>query len=116
MRNVDETIKFPNDTNIQHENETNSAENINRNRVMFLGLIFFSIVLLLANINGSLGRPFLNVYLLKEVVSDPIIATFAYLPSGIISMIIAPKLGKIADKIKPSIGILIFNTLGATLT
>jgi len=118
LRKVDEKIKFSNDTNIQHENETNSIENTNtnRNRVMFLGLIFLSIVLLLANINGSLGRPFLNVYLLKEVVSDPLIATFAYLPSGIISMIIAPKLGKIADKIKPSIGILIFNTLGAILT
>ncbi|GAH25558.1 unnamed protein product, partial [marine sediment metagenome] len=116
LRKVDETIKFSNETNIQHENETNSTENTNRNRLMFLGLIFLSIVLLLASINGSLGRPFLNVYLLEAVVSDPIIATFAYLPSGIISMIIAPKLGEVADKIKPSIGILIFNTFGAILT
>lgn len=116
LRKVDETIKFSNETNIQHENETNSTENTNRNRLMFLGLIFLSIVLLLASINGSLGRPFLNVYLLEAVVSDPIIATFAYLPSRIISMIIAPKLGEVADKIKPSIGILIFNTFGAILT
>jgi len=116
LRKVDETIKFSNETNILHENETNSTENTNRNRLVFLGLIFLSIVLLLASINGSLGRPFLNVYLLEAVVSDPTIATFAYLPSGIISMIIAPKLGEFADKIKPSIGILIFNTLGAILT
>jgi len=116
LRKVDETIKFSTETNIQNENETNSIENTNRNRFLFLGLIFLSIVLLLASINGSLGRPFLNVYLLEAVVSDPIIATFAYLPSGIISMIIAPKLGEVADKIKPSIGILIFNTFGAILT
>ena len=114
LRKVDENIKFSNDINVKHVNETNSIENTNR--LMFLGLIFLSIVLLLANINGFLGRPFLNVYILEVVVSDPIIATFAYLPSGVVSMIIAPKLGKIADKIKPSIGILIFNTFGAILT
>ena len=116
LLSVDETIKFSNDNNMQNENETNSTENTNRNRIMFLGLVFLSIVLLLASINGSLGRPFLNVYILEEVVSDPLIATFAYLPSGIISMIIAPKLGKIADRIKPSIGILIFSTFGAIFT
>lgn len=116
LRKVDETIKFSNEINMQYENETNSTENSNRNRLMIFGLIFLSIVLLLSSINGSLGRPFLNVYLLEAVVSDPTIATFAYLPSGIISMIIAPKLGEIADKIKPSIGILIFNTFGAILT
>ncbi|MBA7626286.1 hypothetical protein ES703_33731 [subsurface metagenome] len=34
LRKVDETIKFPNETNIQHENETNSTENTNRNRLI----------------------------------------------------------------------------------
>ena len=114
LRKVNENIKFSNDINVKHENETNSIENTNR--LMFLGLIFLSIVLLLANINGFLGRPFLNVYILEAVVSDPILATLVYLPSGIISMIIAPKLGMLADKIKPSIGILIFNMSGAILT
>lgn len=73
-------------------------------------------VLLLANMNGSLARPFLNKYLLEVITSDPFLASLVYLPAGAISMFLAPKLGKLVDRIKPELGISITSIIGAVTT
>ena len=66
-----------------------------------MGFILFCIVILLANINGSLAKPFLNVYIIEEIINDELIASFIYIPAGIAAMYLAPKLGQIVDKIQP---------------
>jgi predicted MFS family arabinose efflux permease len=83
---------------------------------MVLGFAFITLVLLLANVNGSLSKPFLNLYLLKVITNDPLIASFAYIPAGIISMLLAPKLGKLLDKVRPELGISLTSILGALVT
>lgn len=115
IRKVDETIKFPHD-NLLNSDNLGENRSSNNNTVLIIGLAFILIVLLLANINGTLAKPFLNVYLLEVIVSDPIIANLAYIPSGIISMLLAPKLGKLADKMNPTLGITISSILGALMT
>jgi MFS family permease len=83
---------------------------------MIPGLIFFSLVLLLANINGSIGRPFLNIFILAEIINDPTIAMLAFIPSGFVSLFLAPRLGAYVDKIRPALGIAVTSFLGAMIT
>ena len=80
------------------------------------GLIFLNLVLFLGSINGSIGRPFFNVFILEEIINDPTIAMLAFIPSGFISLFLAPKLGAFVDKLKPSIGIGISSFLGSIIT
>ena len=114
IREVDESIKISED-NSQND-ITKQVLKKNFARKMIFGLIFISIVLLLANTNGSLSRPFLNFYLLEVITNDPWLASMAYLPAGIISMLLAPKLGKFVDRIKPELGISIASIIGAITT
>jgi MFS family permease len=111
---VDESIKFkyPETSNNRNEQE---KKILNQNRIL-LGILFISIVLFLANINGSLAKPFLNVYLLEVITNDPSIAVWLYLPAGIVSMGLSPLFGRLVDRIKPSLGLTISSILGAIIT
>jgi len=73
-------------------------------------------VLLLASINGSLVRPFYNVYIINEIISDETLAMFVYAPSGFISLFLSPKIGQYVDKLHPMIGITISSVLGSLVT
>ncbi|MFX0031104.1 MAG: MFS transporter [Candidatus Hodarchaeota archaeon] len=115
IRKVDESIKF-NNFEVSLEKSNNQKRTSKLSAHFLVGLIFISFVLFLANINGSLAKPFLNLYLLKNIVNDPTIAVWVYLPSGIVSMLLAPKLGNLVDRLKPSVGISIASTLGAIIT
>jgi MFS family permease len=85
-------------------------------KIMIFGFILISIVLFLASLNGSLSRPFLNKYLLEVVTNNPLLASLTYIPAGTISMLLAPKLGKMLDRIKPELGISVASVLGAIVT
>ena len=104
-RIVDETLIIS-DTNLKTEIP----------KIMILGFILISIVLFLASLNASLSRPFLNKYLLEVVTNNPLFASLAYIPAGTISMLLAPKLGKMLDRIKPELGISLASVLGALVT
>lgn len=112
FRNVDDTIKYDS-FNAQKEKiqENNIVSNL-----LLLSIVFFLIVLFLGSINGSLAKPFLLVYLLENLTTDPTIATFIYLPVGAVSVYLAPKLGGLADKISPYLGISIASLFGAIIT
>ena len=99
-------------------NENNSDNNLKTEipKIMILGFILISIVLFLASLNASLSRPFLNKYLLEVVTNNPLFASLAYIPAGTISMLLAPKLGKMLDRIKPELGISLASVLGALVT
>jgi len=114
-RNINEDIKYTNNSS-QHEIDSDKINSKNTRSYFYIGLIFLLIALLFSNVNGSLAKPFLNVYLLEEIENNPILAVFGFLPGYIISLLIAPKVGNYIDKIKPAIGITVSSLLGALFT
>lgn len=109
---VDEDMKYdPSSETLNAEKENMGISNI-----FLLSMIFFLIVLLLGSTNGSLAKPFLLVYLLENLTTDPNIAMYIYIPAGVASVYLAPKIGEIADRISPYSGISIASLLGAVTT
>jgi MFS family permease len=117
-REVDESIKF----NEPSENITNPLIEENKEKhaklagPIILGSIFLMSVLFLSNINGSIAKPFLNIFVIETIESNIQLVTWAYLPAGIVATLLAPKLGKLVDKFRPAIGITVTSTLGALVT
>ncbi len=117
-REVDESIKF----NEPSDNFTSPLLKENREKraklagPIILGSLFLMSVLFLSNINGSIAKPFLNIYVIETIESNVQLVTWAYLPAGIVATLLAPKLGKLVDKFRPAIGITVTSSLGALVT
>jgi MFS family permease len=83
----------------------------------FIGFGVLVIAFMTSNINQSLAFPFFQVYLIEELnILDPTIVMLIYFPSQIISLLLAPNIGKIADKINPVLGVAIVSSLGSFVT
>lgn len=95
--------------NIQPDRETWSSQ-------LKSGFLFIMIVLVLASINSSIGRPFVQVYFLEYVNSDPNTVLLIYIPGGIFQMLLAAKMGALADRIPPKVSITISSVAGAIIT
>ncbi|MHA1473415.1 MAG: MFS transporter [Promethearchaeota archaeon] len=117
-REVDESIKFNehSDNLIDPLIKENKKKHAKLARPIILGSFFLMSVLFLSNINGSIAKPFLNIYVIETIESNIQLVTWAYLPAGIVATLLAPKLGKLVDKFRPSIGITVTSTLGALVT
>nr|MDO8118830.1 MFS transporter [Candidatus Sigynarchaeota archaeon] len=70
----------------------------------------------LSNVNGTMAKPFIQVYMLNVFTDDPVLVLLAYIPVGIVSMLMAPKMGKLVDRLDPAVGVTIFGILGAIQT
>jgi MFS family permease len=116
---VDESIKF---SNVNDEDNNNiSTDNPQKKKVftspsMIIGAMFIIILLFLGSINGSIARPYLNLYIIENIESNVNLVVWAYLPTGLLATLLAPKLGVLVDKLYPLIGITITSTLGALTT
>ena len=112
---VDESIKFEN-----IESELTGVDTPPTQKTiptgLVIGLVLLFIVLFLSSTNGSLAKPFLNVYLLETIEDNPTLAALAYAPSGFVSMLLAPRLGDFADRTNPYLGISLASILGAIIT
>jgi len=117
-RRVDESIKFLENSNINNNMTNNSTKKSKflYSTPMIIGIIFLMSVLFLGSVNGSIAKPFLNIYLLENIESNVNLVVWAYLPAGILATLFAPKLGAIVDKLLPSVGITITSLLGALVT
>ena len=117
-REVDESIKFndPSDNLINPLIKKNKEKHTKLAGPLILGSFFLMSVLFLSNINGSIAKPFLNIYVIETIESNIQLVTWAYLPAGIVATLLAPKLGKLVDKFRPAIGITVTSTLGALVT
>lgn len=97
-----------------------SSKSQKHNNIAFgflVGFIFLTIAFMTSNINQSLAPPFFQVYLIDEIgVNNATMVMLIYFPSQIISMLLAPKLGKISDKINPMLGIAIASSFGSLVT
>ncbi|MHA1234336.1 MAG: MFS transporter [Promethearchaeota archaeon] len=83
----------------------------------FIGFSVLTLAFMMSSMNQSLAYPFFQVYLIEELnVDNPTMVMIIYFPSQIISLLFAPKIGKIADKINPIIGVAFVSGLGALVT
>jgi MFS family permease len=113
---VDESIKITETKFIQIPSIIEKETKPRSQKKLLFGFIFLTLVLFLGSINGSIGRPFFNLFILEEIINDPTIAMLVFIPSGFVSLFLAPKLGAFVDKLKPSIGIAISSFLGSIIT
>lgn len=111
---VDESLKFDNIEDGQSLSDISTPKIVSTSLIFGLFLLF--VVLFLSSTNGSLAKPFLNVYLLEYIEDNPTLAALAYAPSGFVSMLLAPRLGEIADRTNPYLGISIASVFGAIIT
>ncbi|MBA7530356.1 hypothetical protein ES705_22559 [subsurface metagenome] len=83
----------------------------------FFGFSVLTIAFMLSSMNQSLAYPFFQVYLIEELkVEMPILVMLICFPAQVLSMLFAPKLGKIADKVNPVLGVAVVSGLGALVT
>jgi MFS family permease len=85
-------------------------------RLLFLGVLLLLVAVFVSATNERIAKPFIQFYLFDYLTSDPQIVMLVYLPTGVISLLITPLLGKWADQINPKYGLVIVATLGAITT
>jgi MFS family permease len=115
---------IPSVTMIDVETETEELEtglrknnnSLPLDRQLLIGFVIILAVLFVENLVGSLVAPFLEVFLLKNITQDLNLMSIAYLPGGILSMVLAPKIGKFADKVKPQIWLAVTSAVGSLTT
>lgn len=90
------------------------------NRTFFISFFIFIIAILITSIIGTMFSPFISAYLIENLLSGisviiiPIIVMIVYFPAQVISQLLASKIGKIYDRISPTISIMmigIFRTV-----
>lgn len=81
-----------------------------------LGIILLFSALLFSATNMGLYRPFIQPFVLDNINSDIGLVGWFYLPTTIIGTLISPKLGVLADKLNPYIGIALSSFLGGIVT
>ena len=113
--NISENMEIPNTTEVKVE----ESHEDKGNRILFFYLGFSILVLafMTSNINQTIAPPFFMLYLNDEIgVVNPIAIMLIYLPSQIVSLLLAPKMGKLADKISPVLGVVLVSGFGALVT
>ncbi|WP_371804385.1 MFS transporter [Candidatus Lokiarchaeum ossiferum] len=111
---VDDKIKFVNEETSNSEEKISSTLTLKKNWIY--GILFLYLVILLSNFNGSLAKPFIQIYLMEFITQNTDLILAAYFCNGILTTILAPKLGKIIDKIRPEWGISLASIAGALFT
>jgi MFS family permease len=115
-REIDETIIFSESSEkITYVHPSNNNKTTLK-PIIIIGSVFLMLILFFGSINSSIARPFLNIYIIENIEGDLLLATYAYLPAGLIATFFAPKLGEYVDKLHPVIGITITSLSGALIT
>ncbi|MFX0081398.1 MAG: MFS transporter [Candidatus Hodarchaeota archaeon] len=118
-KRIDETIKFSplNDNSLNDlSNDTSSINKIFTSTSMIIGVIFLVFLLFLGSINGNIARPYLNIYVIENIEGNINLVVWAYLPTGLLATLFAPRLGTLVDKLHPLVGITLTSSLGAFMT
>ncbi len=81
-----------------------------------IGFVILILAFMTSNINQTIAPPYFQLYIRTFINNNDIIVMLIYFPSQVLSLLLAPKLGKFADRINPMIGIAIFSALGSLVT
>ncbi|MHA1452908.1 MAG: MFS transporter [Promethearchaeota archaeon] len=118
LKKVDENIKFQ---EIEHDPDlpktkknTSTTSNKMKWSVIF-GFIFLSITILFSSMNEHTTQPFIQVFMYDNLELTTLTIMIILYGSRIISLIVAPKLGVIADKVGV-IGFVIVSIVGSIVT
>jgi MFS family permease len=118
MKKVDETIKYQENNNSRnhHSNEQSQSRLQNsRNWGLIFGFVFLSLTILLSSMNEHTSQPFLQVFMYETLNLELIYLMIIIYGARILSLILAPLLGKIADKVGV-IGFVVVSVMGAIVT
>ena len=98
--------------------ETNDSQQLGNNlkRSVIVVFIILLVILFLENMVGSLVGSFLEFFLLENITDNISFLILAYVPGAILSILLAPRIGRIADRINPSYVLGIASTIGAVTT
>jgi MFS family permease len=116
---VDENVKFSNlneENNNSLQGDQTKKAGVFTSPSMIIGAMFLIALLFLGSINGNIARPYLNLYIVETIEPNLNLVVWAYLPTGLLATLLAPKLGMAVDKLHPLVGITITSTLGALMT
>jgi len=129
-RDVDESLTFDDHLinlgiiredsfSIPQINDSNSETKL-KSKMSFIFVLGFTVLMfafLTTNMNQMLAQPFLQSYLIDDLkVVDPTIVMLIQFPSQVLALLIAPKLGILADKVNPIIGITVISSFGSLVT
>ncbi len=82
-----------------------------------MGFIILIIAFMTSSANQTIAPPFFQRYLIDELkVIDPTLVMIIYFPSQIISLLLSPRIGRLADKINPELSIMFICGIGALVT
>lgn len=84
--------------------------------VFLMGFLILILAFMTSNINQTIAPPFFQVYIRDFINNNDIVVMLIYFPSQVLSLLLSPRLGKLADRINPMIGIAIFSALGSLVT
>ncbi len=110
------------DSPLANAQNTENAENVKKDpntkthKGLLTGLLFLAAASFLAAVNITIADPFLQRYLIEFIEPNPTLVMLILFPSGVLSMLISPQLGKICDRINPSIGTAVVAIMGALFT
>jgi len=85
------------------------------NKSFLAGFSALILVILITSMAGTIYSIFISAYLMKNLLPNiseniaPIIVMIVYFPAQVLSQLVAPKLGKLLDRISPTISIIIVN-------
>jgi MFS family permease len=99
-------------------------------KALFIAFLVFGITVFLSSVNQTIAEPFTQIYVRYFIIpgdilkdrffsifnSDDVYVMLIYFPGPVLGQILSPLIGKICDKIKPTIGMPIVSTLGALFT
>ena len=114
-------IKQYNIDNGNTELESNNKMKNGSTRMFFISFSIFIFAVLITSVIGTIFSPFISAYLIENLLSGisviliPIVVMIVYFPAQVISQLIASKIGKIFDRISPTISVIMIGILRALI-
>lgn len=131
LRNIDEnqalSEEFSGDdpdlaTQIDDENpcklnKTNNKKSQSFSSKYFVfGILVMLLGYFLTSTNNNLAMPFMQTFILRKITPDAALMILIYIPSGIVPMILAPKIGRTVEKVNIFSGLALATLLGGFMT
>jgi MFS family permease len=110
--------------NIDNSNtrlESNKKLKNGTNRMFLISFSIFTFAILITSIIGTMFSPFISAYLIENLLPGvsaiiiPIVVMVVYFPAQVVSQLLASKIGKIYDKISPTISVIMIGIFRAII-
>ncbi len=119
-KKVDESITFDGKHAKPSSPETiakvSDQSRMKNSLAMAFGMLFLLMAFFFTSMNESITKPYLRWYLLDTIGVNENMAILGFIPASMVSLFLAPKLGRIADRMHPMAGMALFCSCGAAIT